>query len=232
MLEIKNIKKSFKNDVVLDDISFNVKKGEVISIIGESGTGKSTLLRCLNRLEELDEGVVKLSGNNINQIPLINLRQQIGLVFQEFNLFENLTVLENITIGLIKIKKINISEANKIAKEILKKVGLEEKKDSYPDELSGGQKQRVAIARTIAMKPSVILLDEPTSALDHYMKNEVLDLIMKLVKDNMTIIMVTHEIDFALRASDRIIYLDKGKIIYDDIPKKALVFLRKKMIKC
>ncbi len=212
MLEIKNVVKSYKNDKVLKGISLIVKKGEVISIIGKSGSGKSTLLKCINKLENIDSGEIILNNRNISNYNIIDLRKQIGIVFQEFNLFEHLTVLENITIGLEKVKQMSGKEATKIAKKLLSDMGLVEKTNSYPNELSGGQKQRVAIIRTLAMNPSILMLDEPTSALDQEMKYEVLDLIKKISKSKMTLIIVTHEIEFAKKISDRIINIKSGKI--------------------
>lgn len=209
MLKLKNISKKYGKDVIFDNVSFELKKGEVVSIIGASGCGKSTLLKCLNKLEEIDDGAIYLNNQNIKDIKVTELRQKIGLVFQEYNLFEHLTVLDNLTIGLIQIRGMSKSEAEKQAIKLLKKVGLEEKKDNYPDELSGGQKQRVAIVRTLLMKPSIIMLDEPTSALDQEMKTSVLELINELVKEDMTLIIVSHEMDFVKKVSDRIFKLTK-----------------------
>ncbi len=209
MLKLKNISKKYGKDIIFDNVSFEIKKGEVVSIVGASGCGKSTLLKCLNKLEEIDDGEIYLNNQNINDIKVTELRQKIGLVFQEYNLFEHLTVLDNLTIGLIEIKGISKLEAEKKAIKLLKKVGLEEKRDNYPDELSGGQKQRVAIARTLLMKPDIILLDEPTSALDEEMKKSVLNLINELVEENMTLIIVSHEAVFVKKVSDRIFKLTK-----------------------
>ena len=205
MLKINKISKNYKNHVVFSDVSFEIKKGDVISIVGKSGCGKSTLLRCLNRIEEITSGTIYLNGKNINNINKNELRQKVGLVFQDYNLFEHLTVIENLTIGLKKIKKL------KLAITMLKRFELEDKKYNYPDELSGGQQQRVAIIRTLLMKPQIILLDEPTSALDKEMKNEVLKLINDLVKQNYTLIIVSHEEDFVNKVSDKIIKLENGK---------------------
>lgn len=212
MLEINNLIKNYGNEKVLKGIDLNIKNGEVISIIGKSGSGKSTLLKCINRLEHIDSGKIILNDKNINDYDLIDLRKQVGIVFQEFNLFEHLTVLENITIALEKVKQLSNKESRKIAKQLLSDMGLAEKENSYPNELSGGQKQRVAIIRTLAMQPSVILLDEPTSALDQEMKYEVLELIKRISKSKITLIIVTHEVEFARKISDRIITLEKGKI--------------------
>ena len=166
ILKLNNISKKYDDENVFKNVNLEIRKGEVISIIGKSGSGKSTLLKCMNHLENIDTGEIILNGKNINTIPLSELRQKIGLVFQDYNLFEHLTVLENLTIGLLKIKKISKEKSEKMALNILKKIDLMEKKDKYPSELSGGQQQRVAIARTVLMKPDIILLDEPTSALD------------------------------------------------------------------
>ncbi|MDD2391657.1 MAG: amino acid ABC transporter ATP-binding protein [Bacilli bacterium] len=212
MLEINNLIKNYGNEKVLKGIDLNIKNGEVISIIGKSGSGKSTLLKCINRLEHIDSGEIILNDKNINDYDLIDLRKQVGIVFQEFNLFEHLTVLENITIALEKVKQLSNKESRKIAKQLLSDMGLVEKESRYPNELSGGQKQRVAIIRTLAMQPSIILLDEPTSALDQEMKYEVLELIKRISKSKITLIIVTHEVEFARKISDRIITLEKGKI--------------------
>lgn len=204
MLQVTNISKYYGNNVIFKDISFNVKKGEVVSIVGPSGSGKSTLLKCLNRLENYDSGKILLNNTDIKDLKITELRQKIGLVFQEYNLFEHLTVLENLTIGLIKILHFSKEEAERKAITMLRKVGLDEKIYNYPDELSGGQQQRVAIIRTVLMKPQIILLDEPTSALDKEMKKEVLKLIDEMVKDDMTLIIVSHEEEFVKKISDRI----------------------------
>lgn len=213
ILELKQISKKFNDELVFDNINLQLKKGEVVSIIGKSGQGKSTLLKCLNLLEEIDSGEILLNGENIKNLNIIELRQSIGLVFQDYNLFEHLNVMDNLTIGLIKIKKYSEEKSKKLAIEMLKKIGLENKKDSYPDELSGGQKQRVSIARTLLMKPKIILLDEPTSALDEELKNEVLKLIMELVKEDMTLIIVSHEQEFISKISDRIFKLEKHNLL-------------------
>lgn len=212
MLKVQGLFKSYGNNVILNNVSFEVKKGEVISIVGASGCGKSTLLKCLNGLESYDSGKILLNNEDIKNIKPTELRQKIGLVFQEYNLFEHLTVLENLTLGLKKIKNIPPKQAEDIALSILKKVGLENKKYNYPDELSGGQKQRVAIARTLVMKPQIILLDEPTSALDKEMKKEVLKLITDMVNNDMTLIIVSHEESFIKKVSDKIIDIENGKI--------------------
>lgn len=212
ILKLNNISKKYDDENVFKNVNLEIRKGEVISIIGKSGSGKSTLLKCMNHLENTDTGEIILNGKNINTIPLSELRQRIGLVFQDYNLFEHLTVLENLTIGLLKIKKISKEKSEKMALNILKKIDLMEKKDKYPSELSGGQQQRVAIARTVLMKPDIILLDEPTSALDKEMKDSVLVLINNLVKEDMTLIVVSHEIEFIEKISDKIFKLTKHQL--------------------
>ena len=209
ILELDNVSKKYDGELVFKNVSLKIKKGEVIAIIGKSGSGKSTLLKCINRLENIDDGIIKFKGIDTTKISVVELRQKIGIVFQDYNLFEHLTVLENLVIGLIKVKNISKEEGINKALSILKKVDLLDKKNKYPKELSGGQKQRVAIARTMLMKPDIILLDEPTSALDKDMKNSVLELIKELVDDNMTLIIVSHEEDFINKVSDRIYKVDK-----------------------
>lgn len=211
MLKVENISKKFNSIDILKNITFEVKKGEVVSIVGKSGCGKSTLLKCINRLENIDNGIIKFENKDISTFELTKLRQNIGIVFQEYNLFDHLTVLENLTLGLIKIKKFDAQYAKKLALKILKKVGLEDKINNYPDELSGGQKQRVAIARTLIMKPKLILLDEPTSALDKEMKQGVINLILQMVADDMTLLIVSHEEELIKKISDKIIYIKNGK---------------------
>ncbi|MBC2577319.1 amino acid ABC transporter ATP-binding protein [Peptostreptococcus russellii] len=218
MINIKNIKKRFGDNEVLKGISLDVSQGEVISIIGPSGTGKSTFLRCINCLEVADSGTISLCDKNIdlehiNKKDILWLRRNTAMVFQGFFLFNNKTVIENITEGLIVVKKMDKKKAIEKAESILKSVGLSEKRDFYPNQLSGGQKQRVAICRAIALEPKVLLFDEPTSALDPELKNEVLSLIKDLANKNNTMIIVTHEIEFAKHVSDRVIFMDEGIII-------------------
>lgn len=212
ILEINNISKSFSDNLVFDNINLKIKKGEVISIIGKSGNGKSTLLKCINGLEKIDNGEIIFNGININNYNYVDLRQNIGIVFQDYNLFEHLTVMENLTIGLNKIKRYSQEKSNKLAKEMLKKVKLLEKQNNYPDELSGGQRQRISIARTMLMKPKIILLDEPTSALDDDAKTSVLELINELVNENMTLIIVSHEMDFVKKVSDKVFQFNKDNL--------------------
>ena len=223
MLKIVNVSKKYKNNNVLKNINLEINKGEVVSIIGKSGCGKSTLLKCINRLETTDGGNIYFDNIDITEMNISDLRQKVGIVFQEYNLFEHLTVLQNLTIGLTKIKKYSDIYAKKEAMKLLKKIGLEDKINSYPDELSGGQKQRVAIARTLVMKPKLILLDEPTSALDKEMKKEVIKLIIKMVKDDMTLLIVSHEEEFVNKISDKIIHIQRSKVvIQDNIKKKEI----------
>ena len=210
VLALKNVSKYYKNDLIFKNVNLSIKKGEVISIVGRSGCGKSTLLKCINRLENIAEGEIELNGINTIHIDATELRQKIGIVFQDYNLFEHLTVMENLIIGLTKIKGYSITKSKELATEILERIDLLEKKDKYPDELSGGQKQRVSIARTLLMKPDIILLDEPTSALDSEMKESVLLLINELVKEDMTLIIVSHEEDFVKKVSDKIYKLTKN----------------------
>lgn len=219
MLKIVNVSKKYKNNDVLKSINFEIKKGEVISIVGKSGCGKSTLLKCIDRLEDIDTGNIYFNNVDITEMNILDLRQKVGIVFQEYNLFEHLTVLQNLTIGLTKIKKYSDAYAKKEAINILKKIGLSDKINNYPDELSGGQKQRVAIARTLVMKPQLILLDEPTSALDKDMKKEVINLIMRLAKDNMTLLIVSHEEELVNRISDKIIHIKRGKAVIKENTK-------------
>lgn len=232
MLEIKNIKKSFNKLQVLKGISFNVLDGEVVSIIGPSGCGKSTLLRCINLLEKPSSGNIILDGVDItNKKNLTEVRQKMGMVFQQFNLFPHLTVLENITLAPICEKLMDKDTAIKEAEKLLKSINLYDKKDNYPSELSGGQKQRVAIVRTLIMNPEIILFDEPTSALDPEMVNDVLDLIKKLVEKKITIIIVSHEMSFIKECADKIIFLDGGKIEFMGTKEEAFVNCKNKRLK-
>ena len=207
ILEFENVTKYYDNDLVFSNVNLKIRKGDVIALTGKSGCGKSTLLKCINRLENINDGKIKFKGIDISEISMVQLRQKIGMVFQDYNLFEHLTVLDNLIIGLIKIKKISRDESIHKALNMLKKLDLIDKKDNYPNELSGGQKQRVAIARTLLMKPDIILLDEPTSALDKEMKDSVLNLIKKIVEENMTLIIVSHEEEFIKNVSDQIYVL-------------------------
>ncbi len=217
MIKVEHLSKKFGDLVVLKDITIEIKKGEVISIIGPSGTGKSTFLRCLNLLEHPSGGSIHIDGVDIldKKTDVAKIRQKMNMVFQSFNLFSHLSVLENLTLGPIKLRGMSKQDAQTKALELLRLVGLAEKADSYPDELSGGQKQRVAIARCLAMEPEIILFDEPTSALDPTMVSEVLSVIRRLAKEGMTMAIVTHEMDFARDVSNRVLYMDEG-IIYEE----------------
>ncbi len=222
MIKIKNLEKTYGDLKVLKGISTDIKEGEVISIIGPSGSGKSTFLRCINRLEEPTNGEIDIEGENVvsPKVDINKIREKVGMVFQHFNLFPHKTVLENITIGPIKLKKTSQEEAEKIAISLLDKVGLADKKDVYPNKLSGGQKQRVAIARALAMNPKVILFDEPTSALDPEMIGEVLEVMKDLAREGMTMIVVTHEMGFARTVANRVFFMDQGTILEDGSPKE------------
>lgn len=221
IFEIENLEKSFGDNEVLMDINFKVKKGEVVSIIGSSGSGKSTLLRCINLLEEPNGGKIKYHGENIlDDISINNYRTKVGMVFQSFNLFNNMSVLENCVIGQVKVLKKSRQEAVKLAEEFLQKVGMYPFKDAKPTSLSGGQKQRVAIARSLAMNPEVLLFDEPTSALDPEMVNEVLNVMRDLAEEGLTMLVVTHEMGFARDVSNRVLFMDKGVIAEDEDSKE------------
>ncbi|MEH7086550.1 amino acid ABC transporter ATP-binding protein [Neobacillus drentensis] len=222
IIKVKNLRKSFGKVEVLKDINAEVQEKEVVCVIGPSGSGKSTFLRCLNRLEEISGGEVVINGQDItdNKININKVRQEVGMVFQQFNLFPHKTVLENITMGPIKIRSIEKSAADKLAYELLDKVGLREKANSYPGELSGGQKQRVAIARALAMNPKIMLFDEPTSALDPEMVGDVLEVMKQLAKEGMTMVVVTHEMGFAREVGDRVIFMDGGYIVEENEPNE------------
>ncbi|WP_338947165.1 amino acid ABC transporter ATP-binding protein [Fusobacterium canifelinum] len=221
MINVENLSKNFGNLKVLKNISTTVNKGEVISIIGPSGSGKSTFLRCINKLEEPTEGHIYIDGMDLmdKNTDINKIRERVGMVFQHFNLFPNMTVLENLTLSPTMVKKESKEEAEKYALYLLEKVGLSDKASSYPTQLSGGQKQRIAIARALAMKPEVILFDEPTSALDPEMIKEVLDVMRDLAKEGMTMLIVTHEMGFARNVGNRILFMDNGEIIEDCSPK-------------
>ena len=223
MIKIKNLKKSYGKLEVLKGINTEIREGEVISIIGPSGSGKSTFLRCINRLEEPTSGEIFIHGTNILQknVNINKIRENVGMVFQHFNLYPHKTVLENIILGPVKLKKISKVEAEKKAIELLKKVGLEDKKDVYPNKLSGGQKQRVAIARALAMDPQFMLFDEPTSALDPEMIGEVLIVMKELAQAGMTMIVVTHEMGFARNVANRVFFMDGGYILEDAAPSEV-----------
>jgi len=221
VINVENLSKNFGNLKVLKNISTTINKGEVISIIGPSGSGKSTFLRCINKLEEPTEGHIYIDGMDLmdKNTDINKIRERVGMVFQHFNLFPNMTVLENLTLSPTIVKKESKEEAEKYALYLLQKVDLLDKANSYPNQLSGGQKQRIAIARALAMKPEVILFDEPTSALDPEMIKEVLDVMRNLAKEGMTMLIVTHEMGFARNVGNRILFMDNGEIIEDCLPK-------------
>ena len=221
MINVENLSKNFGDLKVLKNISTTINKGEVISIIGPSGSGKSTFLRCINKLEEPTEGHIYIDGMDLmdKNTDINKIRERVGMVFQHFNLFPNMTVLENLTLSPTIVKKESKEEAEKYALYLLQKVDLSDKANSYPNQLSGGQKQRIAIARALAMKPEVILFDEPTSALDPEMIKEVLDVMRDLAKEGMTMLIVTHEMGFAKNVGNRILFMDNGEIIEDCSPK-------------
>ena len=220
LISIRNVSKSFDKLEVLKGISFDVEEGEVVCLIGPSGSGKSTFLRCLNKLEEANGGEIIVDGQKITdkKININKVRENIGMVFQHFNLFSNLNIIDNITLAPVELKIMSKEDARKRAMELLKRVGLEDKADAYPSQLSGGQKQRCAIARSLAMSPDIMLFDEPTSALDPEMVGEVLDVMKGLAKDGMTMVIVTHEMGFAREVADRIIFMDGGYIVEEGTP--------------
>ena len=221
MIVIKDLHKSFGNNEILKGIDLEVKKSEVVVVIGPSGSGKSTLLRCVNYLEVPTSGTITIDGQTITPSVNINtIRAEVGMVFQHFNLFGHMTVLQNITLAPIKVRGLSKEEAEKIAMELLNKVGLADKASSYPRELSGGQQQRVAIARALAMRPKIMLFDEPTSALDPEMVNEVLEVMKSLAESGMTMMVVTHEMGFARQVADRVLFVDGGKILEEGHPEE------------
>ncbi|MBR6316500.1 MAG: amino acid ABC transporter ATP-binding protein [Lachnospiraceae bacterium] len=221
LLEIEHLHKQYEDFEVLKDISLSVRKGETVVIVGPSGCGKSTLLRCINGLEDIQEGTVRLGGQIVNPLQKnTDARKKIGMVFQSYELFPHKTVLENLLLAPLKVQKRNRSEAEKEAIELLDRVGLAVRKDSYPRQLSGGQKQRVAIVRALMMHPEVLLFDEVTAALDPEMVREVLDVILDLAKQKRTMLIVTHEMSFAKAIADRVIFLDGGAIVEDADPKE------------
>ncbi|MED4070472.1 amino acid ABC transporter ATP-binding protein [Priestia endophytica] len=219
MIKVENLHKSFGKTHVLKGITTEIKKGEVLAIIGPSGSGKSTFLRCLNLLEKPSDGLVEINGEQITEKNAMKIRQNIGMVFQHFHLFPHKTVLENVTYAPINVKGVGKEEAIKLGKELLEKVGLANKADAYPNRLSGGQKQRVAIARALAMEPEAILFDEPTSALDPEMVKEVLEVMKSLAQTGMTMAIVTHEMGFAREVADRVFFLDNGLLVEEGEPE-------------
>ena len=221
MIEIKNISKTFKNNKVLDGIDLTINQGDVVAIIGPSGTGKSTFLRCLNLLEEPTSGNIIFEGQDITdpKVDIDMVRRKMGMVFQQFNLFPHLSIIDNIKLAPVKLKIMSNSEAEKKARELLERVGLPDKADAYPKQLSGGQQQRIAIARALAMNPDVMLFDEPTSALDPEMVGEVLQIMKELADDGMTMVVVTHEMGFAREVATRVLFMDGGNIAEQNNPK-------------
>ena len=222
MITVKNLKKNFGDLTVLKGIDVTIEKGECVVVIGPSGSGKSTFLRCLNRLEEPDGGEIDIEGTDLlsPHTDINEMRQRIGMVFQHFNLFPHKTILENVTLAPIKLKKLPQKEAEDAALELLRRVGIEDKASVYPSTLSGGQKQRVAIARSLAMNPQVMLFDEPTSALDPEMVGEVLDVMKNLAKEGMTMVVVTHEMGFAKEVANRVLFMADGVILEEGTPEE------------
>ncbi|MBF8984803.1 amino acid ABC transporter ATP-binding protein [Lutibacter sp. B2] len=222
MIRISNLHKKFGKLHVLKGIDEHIKKGEVLVVIGPSGSGKSTFLRCLNLLEKPTDGEIIFEGTSITdpKNDINTQRQKMGMVFQQFNLFPHMPVIKNITLAPMKLKGLSEKEANEIAVNLLKRIGLADKADSYPNQLSGGQKQRIAIARALAMQPDVLLFDEPTSALDPEMVGEVLDVMKELASEGMTMVVVTHEMGFAKEVGSRVLFMDEGKIVEQGLPKE------------
>ncbi|MEJ8318800.1 glutamine ABC transporter ATP-binding protein GlnQ [Pseudomonas oryzihabitans] len=224
MIEFKNVSKHFGSTQVLHDIDLRIASGEVVVIIGPSGSGKSTLLRCINKLEEITSGELIVDGLTVND-PKVDerlIRQEAGMVFQQFHLFPQMTALENVAFGPIRVRGASKAEAQAQARELLAKVGLAERAEHYPSQLSGGQQQRVAIARALAVKPKLMLFDEPTSALDPELRHEVLTVMKALAEEGMTMVIVTHEVDFARKVASRLIFIDQGRIAEDGEPKALI----------
>lgn len=226
MIKISNLSKSFAGNVVLDNLNLEINEGDVIALIGASGAGKSTFLRSINYLEEADGGQLEIDSfkvdfEHISKQEILELRRKTGMVFQQFNLFERRTALQNVMEGLIQVKKMPKAEAQKLAEENLRKVGLEDRMDYYPKFLSGGQKQRVGIARAMAMQPTLLLLDEPTSALDPELVGEVQDTILNAAKNKQTMVLVSHEMDFVYNVATKVLFLEKGKIIEEGSPEEV-----------
>ncbi len=219
IIQIRNVYKSFGHVEAVNNVSLDVNRGEVVVIIGPSGSGKSTLLRCINHLEAVDRGTIIVDGIPLNSKTNINrVRAEVGMVFQQFNLFPHLTVMQNITLPQLVVRKRSQEEATRIATDLLEKVGIPEKANNYPGQLSGGQQQRVAIARALAMQPKIMLFDEPTSALDPEMIKEVLDVMLDLAKEGMTMVVVSHEMGFVRAAADRIVFMDMGRVVEETTP--------------
>jgi ABC-type polar amino acid transport system ATPase subunit len=220
MIRFKDVNKWFGPLHVLNDITLHISAGEVVVVCGPSGSGKSTLIRCINKLEPIQSGEILVDGRRLNDpaLDLTRLRAEIGMVFQQFNLYPHMTALENIVLAPIKVRGLDRAQADGIGRDLLAKVGIPEKADAYPARLSGGQQQRVAIARALAMQPKIMLFDEPTSALDPEMINEVLDVMVSLAREGMTMVVVTHEMGFAKKVADRIIFMDEGRIVEEGAP--------------
>ena len=222
MIKLENVHNSFGKNEVLKGINLHIEQGQVVVIIGPSGSGKSTVLRTMNYLEEPTSGKVIVDGMDLSDKKKLNdVRAEVGMVFQNFNLFPHMTVMENLTLAQTKVRKTSMEEAKKIGQALLDRVGLADKANAYPDSLSGGQKQRVAIARALAMRPKVMLFDEPTSALDPEMVSEVLDVMKSLAEEGMTMVIVTHEMGFAKKVADRVLFVDGGLILEDDTPERV-----------
>ena len=222
MIKLENVHKFFGKNEVLKGINLHIEQGQVVVIIGPSGSGKSTVLRTMNYLEEPTSGKVIVDGMDLSDKKKLNdVRAEVGMVFQNFNLFPHMTVTENLTLAQTKVRKTSMEEAKKIGQALLDRVGLADKANAYPDSLSGGQKQRVAIARALAMRPKVMLFDEPTSALDPEMVSEVLDVMKSLAEEGMTMVIVTHEMGFAKKVADRVLFVDGGLILEDDTPERV-----------
>ena len=222
LVELRKVNKSFGRLHVLKDVDLSVGMGEVVVVLGPSGSGKSTLLRCVNGLEPVDSGEVHFDGKDVSKAgrSIHKLRSEIGMVFQQFDLFPHLSVIKNVMLGPVEVKKVPKAEARNRAEQLLEKVGIPEKADSYPAELSGGQQQRVAIARGLAMNPKLMMFDEPTSALDPEMIKEVLDVMLDLAKEGMTMIVVTHEMGFARHAAKRVVFMDEGRVVEEAAPEE------------
>ena len=220
MISVRNLKKSFGSVEVLKDVNLDIAEKEVVVIIGPSGSGKSTLLRCINYLEEPTSGEIIVDGMTLGETDINKVRAEVGMVFQRFNLFPHMTVMDNITLAPMKVRGISREEAEEVAKHLLAKVGLADRAAAYPEQLSGGQQQRVAIARALAMKPKVMLFDEPTSALDPEMVKEVLEVMKELAREGMTMAVVTHEMGFAREVGDRVLFVDQGVILEEGTPEE------------
>ena len=233
MIDVKHLSKSFGDHLVLDDISEHIHPGEKVVVIGPSGSGKSTFLRCLNLLEIPTKGSITFDGTEITdpKVDIDSIRRQMGMVFQHFNLFPNMTIRKNITLAPVQTGLMKQAQADQQAMELLRRVGLEDKADSYPNQLSGGQKQRIAIVRALAMKPKLMLFDEPTSALDPEMVGEVLDVMKQLAQEGMTMVVVTHEMGFAREVGDRVLFMADGKIVEQNTPAEIFSHPREERTK-